>query len=226
MNNIVDNVNLNRSVARSLQSPLCEAGQVSWFVVRSKPNFERVAVAALKSQGFETFFPVVEVPKTEGKCQITPLFPGYIFVRRASVINNWSCVKNLPGISEMVKFGGEVAHVSDKVITRVMNMVKSINVDGGLWLRFKSGETVSINSGKIDSLAVVVDAPKSPESRVRVMFEFLGRQVFADVNREIIQRVDKDLVTGRPSSIIKFRRTRGKGRWIRGFGPKKVLSNV
>ena len=58
------------------------------------------------------------------------------------------------------------------------------------------------------------------------MFEFLGRQVFADVNREIIQRVDKDLVIDRPSSVLKFRRTRGKGRWIRGFGPKKVVADV
>ena len=226
MNNIVDNANPNKSVDRSFQSHLCEFEQGLWFVIRTKPNSERVAVAALKSQGFEIYFPVVEIPKSESKRLETPLFPGYIFVRHDLVINNWSYVQNLPGISGPIRFGGEVYKISDKVITRVMNMVKSINIDGGLWVRFRSGEIVSVNSGKIDSLAVVVDAPKSPESRVRIMFEFLGRQVFADVNREIIQRVDKDLVIGRPSSVLKFRRTRGKGRWIRGFGPKKVVADV
>ena len=115
-----------------------------------------------------------------------------------------------------VSFGGVIPSIPDRVVSEVAERVSQINNDdGGLWRRFKPGEKVRIVSNSVESLAEVVDAPKSPQDRVKVLMQFMGRLVSAQVPWGDISPVEGETsptVSQRPP-----RRTRGKGRWIRGF---------
>jgi hypothetical protein len=90
---------------------------------------------------------------------------------------------------------------------------------GGLWTRFRLGETVRVALGPTESLAEVVEEARSPQARVGVLLEFLGRQVEVKVPWKNVQPVGyQGLIetwSERPP-----RRTRGKGRWLTGYGPR------
>ena len=86
-----------------------------------------------------------------------------------------------------------------------------------MWEKFESGQVVQVSHGKIEGLATVLESPSSPESRVNVLLDFMGRQVRAEVpwlSLTAAPENNHDVAQGRR------RRTRGRGRWINGFGPR------
>ena len=95
-----------------------------------------------------------------------------------------------------------------------------MNRADGLWTQFRPGEKVLVVSGKMESLAEVLEEPKSPEARVRVLLDFMGRRVSALVPWHNLRQVQGDAADGPIGR--RRRRTRGGGRWVRGFGPRAV----
>ena len=95
--------------------------------------------------------------------------------------------------------------------------VESIRHSGGLWQRFKVGQVVQVSQEKFEGLATILEEPKSPEDRVRVLLEFMGRQVRAIVPWTSLNPALKT-ATAVPLRR-RDRRTRGKGRWINGHNP-------
>ena len=192
-----------------------------WYVVRTNPRSERLAAASLEREGMEHFFPKVRVPEVGGAGREVPLFPGYLFLRLDTESLRWLSVDRLPGILGWVQLGNELPSVPDVVIGELADKVAEINVTGGLWKRFQPGEIVRVVTGKVDSLARVLDGPETPESRVRVLLDFMGREVSAQVSVGDIQPVqENDILHERR----KGRRTRGQGRWIKGHGPRAVVA--
>jgi len=189
-----------------------------WYVIRTKPQTEYLAATALEVGGFESFFPRVETPRPRNGHSDVPLFPGYLFLRCDRDNDGVPPLHTLNGVLGWVSFNGETPAVPDEVITDLSRRLEEINSDGGLWDRFRTGEKVRVVSGKIDGLAEVLESAKSPSSHVRVLMDFLGHQVRAQVPWQYLrpgpgQSAYTEYVSGR-------RRTRGKGRWIRGFGPR------
>jgi hypothetical protein len=103
------------------------------------------------------------------------------------------------------------------VVETLAEQVSTLNQSGGVWTRYRQGEQVRVRSGLTDTLARVVEEPRSPRARVRVLMEFMGQLVQADVSADRIERVPDDdaQLTRRRNSM---RRTRGRGRWIGGRG--------
>ena len=82
----------------------------------------------------------------------------------------------------------------------------------GLWRRFKPGEAVWVESGSIQGLGKVIEGAKSPRARAKVLLEFMGRIVQAQVPWESLSPV-----ADKPTPAIRLaRRTRGNRRWIQG----------
>ena len=196
----------------------------SWYVVRTKPRCEYRAAAALEREGFELFLPLIQMPRTRGGYSTAPLFPGYIFLRHDRERQRWPSVRQLPGIFGWLRLGGVVPSVPERVITELAQRAEAINSTGGLWTRFRRGQRVRVVSDKMDSLAQVLEEPASPQARVRVLLQFMGRLVSAQVPwsnlqplpgaEHVYEAQDVDNAEGMR------RRTRGGGRWIRGFGPR------
>ena len=191
-----------------------------WYLIRTRPRCERLALLALEREGFEFFFPRVRTPLRRAPRGGAPLFPGYVFLRHDVESRDWTSVRRLPGILGWVHFGGVVPPVPDEVITDLVGRVEAINREGGLWSRFRPGDRVRVTSGKIETLAEVVEEPKSPGARVRVLLECMGRQVPAQVPSRDLSSAEAYSGAGGG----RVRRTRGGGRWIRGFGPRTATA--
>ena len=192
-----------------------------WYALRTRPQSEYLAARSLERDGLEQFFPRLVINRQGSGRTEMPMFPGYLFVRYDFDDTKQSSVGRLPGILGWVKFDGLMPSIPDEVVTEISRRVESINEAGGLWRRFRIGEKVRVVSGKIEGLAQILEEPNTAISPVRVLLEFMGRMVQAQVPWHTLQPVYEDplsAIYNRPQ-----RRTRGKGRWIKGFGPRRGL---
>ena len=190
-----------------------------WHLVQTKPRSEYMAAAALEQNGYDLFFPKVLSPKPRPGRDDMPLFPGYLFVRDRVENVDLPPVGRTAGVVGRVEFDGVIPSVPDEIIVGLRDKVMAMNSDGGYWRRYQPGERVRVTSGKMYDLAEVLEEPASPESRVRVLLQFMGRLVPARVPWSDIQPLNGEpTANGRKKRWP--RRTRGKGRWIRGFGPR------
>ena len=191
-----------------------------WYIVRTKPRAEYLAAEELGRDGFETFFPRVKSPHNRNSHADTPLFPGYLFLRCELDGDGRSSFQQGHHVLGWVSFGGEVPSVPDEVVSALRERAAAIDRGGGFWRRYRPGEKVRINSNNIESLAEVIEEAKSPQVRVKVLLSFMGRLVSAQVPWENLQPTED--LSG--EKLRPARRTRGRGRWIQGFGPLPVAS--
>lgn len=187
---------------------------MNWYVIRTHPHSENSAAWELNRAGFETFFPRVKSAPTEDR--YTPLFPGYLFLHCDLQKEGRPSLESAPHVSGWLSFDGVTPSVSNEEVAQLAQRVEALNNDGGVWRRFKPGEKVWVECQSVQSLAEVVEEPRSPQSRVKVLMEFMGRLVSAQVPWQDLQPVNAEAEDSR----LRPRRTRGRGRWIRGFGPQ------
>ena len=191
-----------------------------WYVARTEPRAEFLAAKELNRDGYEVFSPRVRAYRPLVELREAPLFPGYLFLRCDPESDGWPVFRPGHRVLGWVSFGNQVPSIPDQVVQELVERLNGIDTAGGLWRRFSPGELVQVLSGTLDSFAQVVEAPKSPEGRAKVLMEFMGRLVQAQVPWQNLRPVENSEMEKQRLP----RRTRGKGRWIATFGPHAVAS--
>ncbi len=189
-----------------------------WYPIRVRPRCEYSAHDAMRREGLEVYLPLVKTPEPRRGRRDEILFPGYLFVR-----HDWSQPgrqgpNRFPGVLDWVRFDGNIPGIPEHEMDELVRRVDSINATGGVWRRYKAGEAVMVATGGLSTLGKVVEEPTSPESRVELLLTFLGRQVSVKVPWR-----DLSPLGGEAAMLPRRRaprRTRGKGRWVRGFGER------
>lgn len=186
-----------------------------WYVARTEPRSELRASIEMEREGFEVFVPQIVSPERPEGHEVIPLFPGYIFVRCPDLREMWPQVRSGCKIRGWVIFGDDVPCLPESVITDLKKRWNEINRDGGLWRSFQAGERVRVVSTGMDGFARVLEESKSPYANVRIMLEFMGRAVQAQVPWKNLHALDSQTLN-RPRTS---RRTRGRRRWVSGYKP-------
>ena len=187
-----------------------------WYVGRTQPRMEYLAADELIRDGFEIFFPCVTAPRPQMGRTDMPLFPGYLFLRFDPNQVKSPLFTTRHRMVGLVRFGDEAAWLLDETITELNGKLADIKNNNGLWRRYHVGDRVEVISNGLESLAEVVEDSKSPQSRVKVLLEFMGRQIPAQVPwQDLTPAEDKPWKNQEPR-----RRTRGHGRWIKGAGSR------
>ena len=193
-----------------------------WYLARTRSRAEYVARDQLCSLGVEVFMPCVLTPQPRPGRDGTPLFPSYLFVRLVPGDERAARLRMVPQMIGLVAFGGDVPPVDDRVIETIAERVDAINAGGGLRMVPAHDGRVMLTVGQTEIPAEVVDHTRSSRARVRVLLEFLGRQVPAEI------RVGSAALTGTKKPVDRMlttpvpRRTRGRGRWIQGYGAREA----
>ncbi len=193
---------------------------LNWYVVRTKPRSEYIAANVLGVEGYEHFFPRIQAAQKRSGREEIPLFPGYLFVRCDVDRGQWPAIGLLPGVLGWVRFDGVASSIADDIVDELARRVESINDNGGLWIRYKPGQKVRVVSGQFESLAQVAEEPTSSDSKVRVLLEFMGQLVSAEVPWSDLHIAPEDSLGD--ANHGGRRRTRGKGRWIRNRGSEAI----
>lgn len=189
---------------------------LKWYVARTEPRGEFLAAGELERDGFELFFPRVQTPHPRAGHSDHPLFPGYLFLRLDPESQGWPSFRPGHRILDWVSFGGEVPWLPDEVVDELRGRLERIEREGGLWRRLRAGQKVRVIDHSFANIAEVVEDAKSPQSRVKVLMEFMGRLVSAQVPCEHLWPLE----TGTAEMHRPPRRTRGRGRWIEGYGSR------
>lgn len=189
-----------------------------WYVLRVKSRAERLVASQLERDGFVAFLPCVENPRPNARSVFAPLFPGYLFLRVDIDSADAKLARERSGVLGWLRFGDTIPFLTNEIVNRIRRRVQEINSAGGHWRRFRQGEIVRVVAGNLESLGQVVDEPESANGQVRVLLDFMGRMVSARVPWHALSPMNQEPEIVRPRQLP--RRTRGKGRWIRGISPR------
>lgn len=189
-----------------------------WCVVHVRAGRELAAADLLqRNLRLRVYLPEVR-QRWQGKMQLGPLFPGYLFVSTGSETGSetgrLAQVEAMPGCGRLVRSGSwttpaaEPVRIEDGVVAQLQQHVEQLNATGGLpALRLRSGDSVQIKTGPMRGLDAIFLGPLTPAARVQVLLHFLGREQQVTVALDDIEPCAPD--------VKRVRRTRGHGRRIR-----------
>jgi transcriptional antiterminator NusG len=169
----------------------------SWFAVRVRSNFERIAVTHLRERGYEEFAPSHKTERnwSDRKKEIDQfLFPGYVFCRFNP--QDRLPVLTAPGVVDVVGWGKIPAPIPDQEIERVRRMVQS-----GLlvspWPYLELGQAVLIEHGPLAGMEGILAEVKG-RCRLVVSINLLKRSISAEVERSCVRPVKSVASHARP----------------------------
>ena len=163
---------------------LSEASAPLWFCLKAQPKREHIAAAALRQiAGVEAFAPQIRFRKSTRRGAVwfvEALFPGYLFARFVYPELHRQ-VRAVSGVSAVVQFGTRVAVVEPATVARLLEAAggerQAIVIDPA----HESGAPVQIAGGPFHGLEGVITTVMPSGQRVKVLLEFLGREVVAEV---------------------------------------------
>jgi transcriptional antiterminator RfaH len=152
--------------------------EMCWYVVNTKPNHERQAEQNLRRMGVECFLPLLQEEKNvrrQIRTVISPLFPGYLFVR-INLSEHYRTVVYARGVRKMVEFGSIPVDVDTAIINEIRFRVNS---EGHLLKKsdeMSSGQLVRIKDGPLAGLEAIFMQEMSGRQRAMVLLQALTLQ--------------------------------------------------
>ena len=158
------------------------SGKLGWYVVCTKPNYEKQAEQNIGRLGVESYLPLLrdqKVIRRRARTVIAPLFPGYLFVR-INLTQHYRAVNYARGVRRIVEFGSSPSEVDVAVI----DAIKARMVDGNVCVlerpqQLRSGQLVQINDGPLVGLEAVFMREMSGSQRAMVLLRALALQARA-----------------------------------------------
>ena len=155
----------------------------AWYCIRSKVKQEHVAAGRLRQlPGVEVFAPRLRFqrPTRRGPVWfVEALFPGYLFAKfdwQAQV----KAVQYAYGVLGLVHFGAKYAVVPEAAVNELRRYVDEHEVRI-VSRTLNVGDEARVVSGPMAGLMVVVEQLLPACERIRVLLDFLGRRVTAEL---------------------------------------------
>ena len=150
-----------------------------WYLVRTKPNGEGIALRNLERQGYGAYFPRLSLTlpfRGRWRDRVVPLFPGYLFVRLEEGRQPLAPVQSTPGVASVVRFGVSYAIVADSVMEE---LVARANPETGLHRLSRGqplvpGSRIRITAGPFEGLEGIYQR-ESGRERAVVLLSVLGQ---------------------------------------------------
>jgi len=158
-----------------------------WYALYTKPHKEHHVSSFLESKGLETYLPTVQVRKN-GQRKTEPYFSCYLFAR-FDPADAFPEIRWTPGLRRILNFGGQLAPVSDEVISSIRKRLAEMGELSYQFPAFKQGDRVAITGGPLRDFDAIFDQSLSSRERARVLVEFLGRWTPCEVSLDCLARV-------------------------------------
>jgi transcriptional antiterminator NusG len=184
-----------------------------WYVVhtysgmekRVKQNLDsRVKTLNMEDYIFEAVVPtedVVEIRNGQKKTVTRTVVPGYVLVRMDLTDESWSAVRHTPSVT------GFVGHANNPVplsSTEVIDMLlpgmlaAQAATDGAKPSRrkrvevvdYQVGDSVMLTDGAFTGVTATVTAIDTQNQRLKVAFEFMGRETPLEMPLDQVQRIE------------------------------------
>jgi len=174
----------------NLQRNGSESLELAWYCLRSQPKHEHIAAAHLRLlEDVTVFCPRIRFKRAtrKGLVSVTEaMFPGYLFAR-FELAEMHRQIRYTHGVSGIVRFADRYPTIEEDALEHLRGHtgptdIKELNYD------LEEGDQVRIIGGVFVGLEAVVTRVLSPRERVKILMEFLGRQMEAEVQFSSVLR--------------------------------------
>jgi len=164
------------SPERSVQT--CTAA-VAWYCLHAQPRHESIAARSLRQrEDLEVFCPRIRFRRMRAGGQMwmtEALFPGYLFARFDLPARRRE-IGHAHGLRGIVHFGGMHPSVPDEVIEQLRLRLGDEELTE-VPEAPQPGDDVVLTGGALHGLQAVVTQFLPARERIRVLLEFMGRQM-------------------------------------------------
>jgi len=160
----------------------------NWYVVYTKPRWEKKIAATLTEKGIENYCPLNKVTRQwsdRKKVILEPLFKGYIFIN-IDEATKWD-VRKIDGVINYVHWLGKPAKVKESEIETIRKFLQE----------FEDVEVTEAHAGKDDRViikqGIMMDYKgiiiEVNGSKARVRIESMGIQLTAVFERKNLMKI-------------------------------------
>jgi transcriptional antiterminator RfaH len=172
---------MERTASRSRN--LTDGSEPAWYCLRSQPKHEHIAAAHLRMLECVTVYcPRTRFKKRtrQGLVWVTEaMFPGYLFAR-FNLAEMHRQVAYSHGVSGIVRFADRYPTIEEEVLSHLRDHTGGAEVME-LHYGVSEGDDVKIVEGAFAGLEAVVTRVMPAKERVKVLMDFLGRKIEAEV---------------------------------------------
>ena len=161
-----------------------------WYCLRSQPKHEHIAAAHLRLlEEVTVFCPRIRFKRAtrQGIVWVTEaMFPGYLFAR-FELASMHRQVRYAHGVSAIVCFADRYPTVDEQALLQLRDYtdvagVKELNYS------LSQGDNVRIVEGAFVGLDAVITQVLPARERVKILLDFLGRKIEAEVEHSNVLR--------------------------------------
>ena len=159
----------------------------SWYAIRTRSNYEKIAASALKARGFEQYLPLYARRKRWSDRVVetkTPLFAGYVFCKFD--VRCRSQILSTPGVASIVGYAGKPATISDSEIEAIQAVLSSgRRAEPCPYL--VEGQLIQVRSGPLKGLEGILI--KKLNYRMVISIQMLHRSLAVEIDPDSITPV-------------------------------------
>jgi transcriptional antiterminator RfaH len=167
-----------------------DSGESGWYCLRSQPKHEHIAAAHLRLlEGVTVFCPRIRFKRAtrQGIVWVTEaMFPGYLFAR-FELAKIHLRVRYAHGVSGIVRFADRYPTIDEDALAQLRYLTGTSEVKQ-LGYDLSEGDQVQIVGGAFVGLEAVVTQVLSAKERVKVLMDFLGRRMEAEIQYSSVLR--------------------------------------
>lgn len=149
-----------------------------WYVLHTKPNYEKKIVEKLSEKNVVYFLPtIMKLRKWHDRKKYVevPVFPSYIFIYLNSIYDYYSGL-NAEGVLRYVRFGKEIAKVEVNVIKKLQIAFQCENEIEISDKQFQLGQEVYIDHGALTGLKCEIVEYQN-KMKVLIRLSLLNRNI-------------------------------------------------
>lgn len=161
--------------------------KTGWYLIYTRPRHERRVCRRLSEMGIGLYLPVRKILKTwcDRKQLIEePLFPSYIFIYLENIQNYYESL-GIDGVCQYVRFGNEIASVSETVINNIRLILEKggdIEISTG---HIQPGQHLLIRKGPLSGLSCEVIEFRG-DRKILVRVSLLQRNLIISLRAEYL----------------------------------------
>lgn len=157
-----------------------------WYVIhtysgyeeRVKKNLEqRIKSADASEEIAQVVIPTeeeIEVRNGQRRTVTKKILPGYVLVQMKMSDQNWSIVRNTPGVTGFVGTGNKPTPLKEDEVKQILRQIAAETPK--VKVGFRKGQSVRVTDGPFLDFVGVVDDISTEKGKVKVLLSLFGRE--------------------------------------------------
>lgn len=157
-----------------------------WYVIHTYSGYEdrvqKNLEQRIKSMDAANEISDIKIPKEEEievrngqrRTVTKKILPGYVLIQMKMTDQNWSLVRNTPGVTGFVGTGNKPTPLKEEEVARILKQMAA----GAprVKIGFRKGQSVHVIDGPFIDFVGVVDDISQEKGKVKVLLSLFGRE--------------------------------------------------